>query len=106
MCEHAPARPIGEWGRALLCRVQYVDKEIFTTTLLDAKDAYCLALRCASKSQARTARDPIIEEHKCGAWPPFVVAYAFPSIVRLIELAVDGRMPGAAVLLRPSFRGP
>ncbi len=70
------------WQRRQTTEIQpgKVKKEIFTTTLPKVgKVVYCMALRIASKSQARTARDRIMEEHKGGAWPPFVVAYALPS---------------------------
>ncbi len=55
-------------------RLQCVAKDHFTSTYPDGKAVHSLALRFASTRQAQTARDRIIEEHKGGAWPPFVVA--------------------------------
>ncbi len=94
-------------GRALRRRLQYVDKEQFSSKCPDGHTVHSLKLRFASTRQAQAARYRIVEEHKGGVMPPFVVAYAFPSIVRSMEQPVEARTPGAAVQqARPPLRGP
>ncbi len=81
--------------RALLRRLPYVEKEQFVSTLTSGKPVHSLVLRFTSQSEARAARDRILEEHRGGAWPPpFLEA---PSVL--------DHPTTRGVLLRASTRG-
>jgi hypothetical protein len=82
--------------RALLRRLPFVDKEHYRTVLPCGKTVHSLSMAFATKSEAWAARARILEEHKGGDWPPFVVAFAVPSVSRCMEQLAETRTPGAA----------
>ncbi len=82
--------------RALLRRLPYVDKELYRTVLPCGKTVHSLSIAFATKSEAWAARARIMEEHKGGDWPRFVVAFAVPSVSRCMEQLAETRTPGAA----------
>ena len=88
----AHRRPV----RALLRRLPYVDKEHYRTLLPCGKTVHSLSMVFATKGVAWAARARILEEHKGGDWPPFVVAFAVPSVSRCMEQLAETRTPGAA----------
>ena len=81
--------------RVTLRRLRCTGEKSFNSELKGGKTVHYLVLRFASKTQAEAARDRIMEEHRGGAWPPFVVAFAFHSTMRYMEQLVETRTPGA-----------
>jgi hypothetical protein len=82
--------------RALLRRLPCVDKEYYRTLLPCGKTVHNLSMAFATKSEAWAAHARILEEHKGGDWPPFVVAFAVPSVSRCMQQRAETRTPGAA----------